>query len=97
MDDDKLAKAKGRKIQAEGLLGSDMLNEAFAELERAYVQAWRETPHDNVTGREKLYLAVNVIGKVKEHLTKVVNDGKMAEAELARLAKDEERKRRFGI
>lgn len=97
MEDDKLAKATARAVQAEGLLKSDMLTEAFKTLEEQYTQIWRETSHDNVIGREKLYLAINVIGKVREHLETVVNDGKMAQAELAQFAKDAERKKLFGI
>jgi hypothetical protein len=35
--------------------------------------------------REKLYLAYNVVGKVKEHLAAVLADGNLAAKELADL------------
>lgn len=97
MDEDKLGRATSRALAAENLLNSDMLKEAFDELERAYIEKWRTSIVDDVTGREKLFLAINVIGKVKQHLQAVVNDGKMAQAQLAELAANEERKKRYGI
>jgi hypothetical protein len=50
-----------------------------------------------VTGREKLFLAVNVIGKVRDHLSGIVSNGSVAEAEIKDLRETAERKKRFGI
>jgi hypothetical protein len=95
-DETTLTKATERAAQAQRLLDDKMLTESFKGLEEAYTAAWRATTIDDVSGREKLFLAINVVGKVRDHLTSIVNDGKLAQAELKDLRETAERKRRFG-
>jgi hypothetical protein len=95
-DETALTKATERAAQAQRLLDDKMLSESFKGLEEAYTAAWRATTIDDVSGREKLFLAINVVGKVRDHLTSIVNDGKLAQAELKDLRETAERKRRFG-
>src|SRR4029077_21234301 len=92
---DKLNADRSRAMRAADLLENDLLTEAFAALETAYTAAWRSTLIDDVSGREKLFLAVNVVGKVRDHLTLMVNDGKLASAELRALAQTAEQPRRW--
>ncbi len=87
------AKARG----AQALLQNDLLTEAFKGLEDSYTNAWRSTTIEDVGAREKLFLAINVVGKVRDHLTSIVTNGKLAQAELRQLAETAERKKRFGI
>jgi hypothetical protein len=75
-----------RGSRAESLLNDEILNEAFTKLRETYIQAWQVTSIDDVTGREKLFLAVNIIGKVRDHLIAVMNDGKVAASDIARAA-----------
>jgi predicted metal-dependent hydrolase len=82
MSDDKLETAINRGAQAEALLRNELLQEAFAALDAEYIKAWRVTPARDTIAREKLWQAVNVLGKVRDHLAKVVNDGKLAQAEV---------------
>jgi hypothetical protein len=96
-DEDKLSIAQGRASRAQNLLNDDMLTEAFKTLEEAYTQAWRSTLVEDVGAREKLFLAVNIVGKVRDHLEKVLMNGKLAAAELKQIAETAERKKRFGI
>lgn len=95
IDEHKLIRDQGRALDAESLLNNDLLNEAFKTLEETYVSAWRSTLIDDVTGREKLFLAINVIGKVRDHLQSIVNNGKLAAAELRALAQTAERSKRW--
>lgn len=97
MNDDKLLKDRARASQAQEILSSPLLVEGFDNLEAAYIQTWRATRPDDVAAREKLYLAVNVIGKLKEHLQSVIENGRLAEAELKALTDEQQRKKRFGI
>lgn len=83
--EDKLQTALQRGGQAEGLLKSELLNLTFDYLEAEYIKAWRIMPAKDTDGREKLWLAVNVIGKVRDHLQTVLNNGKMAKADIDRL------------
>ena len=96
-DENKLIRDTGRAIRARQLLEDEMLVEAFKMLEDAYTLGWRNTAIDNAAGREKLFLAVNIVGKVREHLGRAVIDGKLAQAELNEIAATAARKKRFGI
>jgi len=93
IDENKLTKDTARAVQAESLANSELLNEAFAGLESAYIEAWRLTKIEDVNGREKLFLAINVVGKVKQHLHTILNDGKLAAAQLRELAQTAERQK----
>lgn len=96
-DEDALSQAAAKAARAQSLLGNDLLTEGFEELEASYTAAWRATMIDDVSGREKLFLAINIVGKVRDHLNAVVSNGKLAAAELKHLAETSERKRRLGI
>lgn len=96
-DESALHKAAAKAVRAQSLLEHELLAEAFTALENAYTSAWRATTIDDVSGREKLFLAINIVGKVRDHLTAVVNNGKLAQAELKQLAETAERKKRFGV
>lgn len=95
MDESKLDIATARARKAESLLNDDMLAECFKTLEETYTYAWRNTTIEDVGAREKLFLAINVVGKVRDHLQAVVNDGKLAAAQLKELADLAECKRLF--
>lgn len=97
MSDDERHKTLARAAQAQDLLSSELLTEAFKSLEDSYTQAWRTSKVGDEAAREKLFLAINIVGKVKDHLTSVVNDGKLAQKELQALVEAAERKKRFGF
>jgi hypothetical protein len=85
MSDDKLQTAIGRGARAQELLRSELLQEVFAQIERDYIAGWRNTSARDTDARERLWLAVQVLGLVKDHLVIVANDGKLAQAELDKL------------
>jgi hypothetical protein len=97
MSDDKRHDALTRAAQARDLLSHELLTEAFATLEASYSDAWRTSTVDQVDAREKLFLAINIVGKVRDHLSAVLNNGKLAQAELKALAETAERRKRFGV
>jgi hypothetical protein len=92
-DEIALHKAAQKAARAQQLIDDELLAEAFAGLESAYTAAWRATMIDDVSAREKLFLAINVVGKVRDHLQAIVNNGKLAQAELNQLAALAERKK----
>ena len=96
-DENRLDQAAAKAARAQDLLDDALLSEAFRALEESYTSAWRATVIDDVPGREKLFLAINIVGKVRDHLIAIVANGKLAQAELKELAQTAERKRRFGI
>jgi hypothetical protein len=96
-DESKLDQAAAKAVRAQELLDNELLSEAFGALEDNYTAAWRGTTIDDLAAREKLFLAINIVGKVRDHLTAVVTNGKLAQAELKELAQTAERRKRFGI
>ena len=86
-----------RAARASRLIADELLKEAFETLERDYLEAWRGTGARDTDARERLWQAIQVVGKVRAHLDRVVADGKLAQAELNAVAKLGERKKRFGV
>jgi hypothetical protein len=84
---DKLECDISRGARAAMLLENELLVGAFATLDAEYVRAWRTTPARDAIAREKLWQAVNVLGLVRQHLAKIVSDGRLAQAELDMRAK----------
>jgi hypothetical protein len=97
IDEAKLLQDASKAFRAQNLLDNELLTGAFKGLEEAYTAAWRATVIDDVAAREKLFLAINIVGKVRDHLTAIVTNGRLAQAELKQLAETAERKKRFGI
>jgi hypothetical protein len=85
MTDDKLETAIARGARAKELIDSEVLKDIFARIEDDYIAGWRATSARDTDARERLWLAVQVIGLVKDHLVIIANDGKLAQAELDRL------------
>jgi hypothetical protein len=71
-DENRLDQAAAKAVRAQDLLDNELLTEAFTTLEQNYVVAWRTTTIEDVSGREKLFLAINIVGKVRDHLTATV-------------------------
>jgi hypothetical protein len=84
-DEITLRKDVERKAQAEALLRNDMLTGAFDTLEANYIAAWKATMARDTDARERFWLAVNQIGKVREALAQIVTTGTISQADLARM------------
>jgi hypothetical protein len=82
MTEDELQSAISRGMKARELLENDLLKEAFANYEADCITKLLTTGPLDGEIREKLYLAINVARKVKQHLTKLVGGGKLAQTEL---------------
>jgi hypothetical protein len=96
-EENRLDQAVTKAVRAQELLDSKLLSDAFRTLEDSYSSAWRATVIGDVAGRENLFLAINIVGKVRDHLAAIVANGKLARAELKELANTAERRKRFGI
>lgn len=83
----KLARDAASASRAQSLIDDELLNKAFETLEQEYIKAWRTSGVLNEIGREKLFIAINVIGKVRTHLENVLANGKLASHELEELSK----------
>jgi hypothetical protein len=90
MSEDKLQTSIARGARAEALLKNELLQEAFVVLERDYIEAWKISPARDADGRERLWQAVNIVGKVRDHIVKVINDGKLSQRHLNDLSNSQE-------
>lgn len=97
IDEDKLSQAAARAARAQSLLDSELLNEAYDKIEADLIAAWASAPARDTDGRERCWAAVQANRNHKGYLQAVVNNGKLAAAELKLLVETSERKKRFGI
>lgn len=91
MNEDKLANDLQRGARADALLRDDILIEAFAKLDAEYVEAWRRTDARDDDARQRLWQAVQVLGKVRAHLTTLVANGRVAKHDIDQLAEKRRR------
>lgn len=81
-------RAKG--VRARELLDNPLMVESFAAVKAEYIEAWEKSPARDSEAREKLWVMVKLIDRVKAHLEQMVDNGKLADAELTAI---EQRKR----
>lgn len=81
-DDIALTMKTSRAARAQALQNDELLKESFDTLESEYIKAWRSSDARDDDARQRLWQAVNVLGKVRDHLQRVISDGKIAQAEL---------------
>jgi hypothetical protein len=79
---DKLHQDAARGKRAEQLVNDELLTGAFTTLRADYIKAWEETGARDTDARERLWQAIQIVGKVQTHLKSVLNDGKLAMHEL---------------
>ena len=94
---EELSEIAAKANRAQLLLDNDLYKEAHAELEKQLIDAWIKTPPRDSDGRERCWAAVQANRKHRDYLQSIVNNGKLAAAELKALADSEERKSRFRI
>jgi predicted metal-dependent hydrolase len=75
-----------RAAQAKQVLEHELFVEAFTKLEADYIKGWRESHARDTDARERLWQALQILGKVKGHLASYVQDGKLAQREIDLLA-----------
>lgn len=76
-----------RGHDAKRLLDEPLLKEAFETIEQEFVDQWKKAPVRDVEGREKLWLMLQLLGKVHNHLESVMASGKLTEVTLAQKVK----------
>jgi hypothetical protein len=95
-DEIALTKATAKAAQAQRLLTDPLYVESFNALEAQLIQAWIASDPRDTEGRERCWLAVHANRKQRDYFASFINDGKMAQAQLEELARQAERKKRFG-
>jgi hypothetical protein len=72
-----------RGEQAKRLLDDPLLQEAFATVDSAVRDAWSATANDATDERERLWLMLKLLERVRTHLSQVLEAGKLADRQLA--------------
>jgi hypothetical protein len=72
-----------RGEQAKRLLDDPLLQEAFATIDSSLRDAWSATTADATDERERLWLMLKLLERVRTHLSQVLETGKLADRQLA--------------
>jgi len=73
-----------RAEEAKRLLESELFQEAFETLEQEWTAKWMNSQANDEAGREKCWLAIKMLHKLKGDLRAVMETSKIARAELNR-------------
>ena len=85
-----LESERDRGERAARLLADPLLAEAFDVIEAGLLSAWAATTDNQERERERLWLMVKLLGRVKGHLVEAMETGKVARIQIER---DKERPR----
>ena len=83
MDESKLRLQVEKARLAQDLRANEFLSECFDALKKEYIDYWMITGVNDHNGRERLWQAVQIVGKVQEHLGKLIDGGKLATKHLS--------------
>jgi hypothetical protein len=81
-----LEEERRRGEQARRLLDDPLLKEAFQNVETALREAWAATADDATAERERLWLMLKLLGRVRGDLKEVLETGRLAERQLAAIS-----------
>ena len=73
---------------------NEAIKNAFESLNALYLDAWRRTHIDDTQGRERLFQAVNLIDKVRDHLAILISGGKLADVQIRQIVAERENPRK---
>ena len=82
MNEGKARQRQDRAAKAEALLRNELFVEAFEYLDEQFIEAWKTSSVDDSEAREKLFHLMQALGAIKGYFQSVVEDGKMAQAQL---------------
>lgn len=81
-DEGQLNSELNRAYRAQILLDDELLTQAFADIEATYLSEWENSPARDTEGREKIWMAIKMLRKVRGDLSTHVETGKMARSQL---------------
>ena len=81
-DEGRLREEMDRGSKAAEILRNPVFDETFNILQKHFIQAWLDTPVENVDDRERLYVSVHVLQEVYDQIEDVMQTGAMASKEL---------------
>ena len=82
MDHHKVREKQGRAEKAEALLRNELFVEAFNYLDEQFTDAWKNSDIKDADNRERVYYLCQSLSALRGYFQSVVEDGKLAEAQL---------------
>lgn len=92
-DEGKLRQQAERGERAKRLLENELLQEAFASVEKAIDDGWKGTSAHEKEQRENAYMMHRLLGNFREHIAQVVRTGDGAAKQLLRIEQESKLKR----
>lgn len=77
-----------RGKEAHRIIDDDLFQEAFVDLKKIYMEEWENSPARDQEARESLWMAIKMLGAVKDHLTTIMETGKLADRQLEEMARE---------
>jgi hypothetical protein len=68
--------------RARDVLENEVFQQVFADIEKEVIEQWKTSPARDEAGREKLWIYLSMLNKVKKHLESSLESGKLANLEL---------------
>lgn len=87
LDEFAAAEKTRRGAAAERLLKDQDLAEAFADVERVYMDAWAHSAALDIETRERAWIATRLLADVRNALITRIRDGKAAQKQLEQAAR----------
>lgn len=82
MDQHKARAKQARAEKAEALLRNELFVEAFEYLDSQFTSAWKNSDVKDAENRERIYYLSQSLNALRGYFQSVVEDGKLAEAQL---------------
>ena len=82
MDKHKLRDKQARAEKAASLLRHELFVEAFDYLDTQFIEAWKSSDVKDAEARERIYNLSQALSVLRGYFQSVVEDGKLAEAQL---------------
>ena len=67
---------------AREVMDNQVYQEAFSSLKADLMRAWESSPARDREGREQLWHAVHLLGRIEQHLQQAMETGRMASLQL---------------
>jgi predicted RNA-binding Zn ribbon-like protein len=83
--------ARDKANRYEAWAKQDGLYDALEAIKQGYMQALVQSHVADIQGRENCYIAINLVDKIKGHITKVIGGGKVADKALRDIEKEQTR------
>jgi len=82
MDKHKLRDKQARAEKAASLLRHELFVEAYDYLDAQFIEAWKSSDVKDAEARERIYNLSQALSALRGYFQSVVEDGKLAEAQL---------------